>query len=267
MHDLVWFNGQIADASSAQISALSVAALYGNGVFTTVAVYGGEPFVWEKHLRRLTNDSALLHLDLSQFSDDAIRSGLDELLRRNKVLNGRARITILDESPSDLWATRSRSTTSLLITTADFVALPNKLTLGVSPYSINSASPLAGVKSSNYLERIVSRAESRLAGMDESIQLNQRGEVVSAVMANVFWVKDGTLFTPSIATGCLPGTTREFVLENLVCEEVEVLVSELESAEEMFLTSAGIGVAQVSEFNGRRLGKHPHPITSLLPRV
>jgi branched-subunit amino acid aminotransferase/4-amino-4-deoxychorismate lyase len=84
-------------------------------------------------------------------------------------------------------------------------------------------------------------------------------------MANIFWSRNGKLFTPSLETGCLPGTTREFVIENIDCEEVVVGIEELRSANEIFLTSAGIGVVQIAEFEGRELQRNDHTIMKLLP--
>ena len=99
----------------------------------------------------------------------------------------------------------------------------------------------------------------------KAIQLNERDEIASACMANVFWLSNGKLFTPSLETGCLPGTMREFMLENLECDEVEAGIEQIRSADEIFLTSAGIGVTQVAEFDGRRLAGEPHAITGLIP--
>jgi len=84
-------------------------------------------------------------------------------------------------------------------------------------------------------------------------------------MANVFWLKDEKLYTPILATGCLAGTTREFVLENCDCEEVEVAINELDSVDAIFLTSAGIGVINVAQFDKKHLSDVGHPITTLLP--
>ncbi|HEX6125965.1 MAG TPA: aminotransferase class IV [Pyrinomonadaceae bacterium] len=265
MHDLALFNGQITSASVLRVDALSVAALYGKGVFTTVAIYNGKPFLWDKHWHRLMDNSERLEIGLSQFTEDSMRNALHDLILQNGVNNGRARITVFDESASDLWSTSSGSKISLLITTADFTAKRENLRLGVSPYRVNTTSPLAGVKSTNYLERIVALASMRNSGSDEAVQLNERDEIASALMANMFWLKEGQLFTPSLATGCLPGTTREFVIENLKCGEVEAGITELESADEIFLTSAGIGVIQVSEFHGRALLGRRHPIAELIP--
>jgi branched-subunit amino acid aminotransferase/4-amino-4-deoxychorismate lyase len=84
-------------------------------------------------------------------------------------------------------------------------------------------------------------------------------------MANVFWFKDGELFTPSLITGCLAGTTREFVLEQIECTEVEAGIGELDGAEAIFLTSAGIGIVRVAEFEGRELDGVGHPVLDLWP--
>jgi branched-subunit amino acid aminotransferase/4-amino-4-deoxychorismate lyase len=94
--------------------------------------------------------------------------------------------------------------------------------------------------------------------------LNELGSVASACMANLFWLRDGTMFTPALTTGCLAGTTRGFVLERMECREVEAAIESLEAAEAIFLTSAGLGVKSVSEFNGRHLPATSHPITSLI---
>lgn len=265
VHDLASVNFLTLAASDVRIPALSVAALYGKGVFTTVAIHDGTRFLWEKHWRRLKENSDRLGIDISDFPEAKTREALDELIRANLVHDGRGRVTFFDESPGGLWSVDgSASKTSLLITTADPRSQAEHFRLGVSPFTINSASPLAGVKSSNYLEKIASLATARDGGFDESIQLNERGEIAAACMANVFWLKDGELFTPDLATGCLAGTTREFLMENTAVSEVRSGIESMHIADEIFLTSAGLGVVQVSEFEGRVLKRQPHPITELL---
>ncbi len=265
MHDLASVNFLTLAASDVRIPALSVAALYGKGVFTTLAIQNGKPFLWEKHWRRLKENSERLLIDLSDFPETRTREALDELISANLVRDGRGRVTFFDESPGGLWAIdESASKTSLLITTADPRSHAENFRLGVSPFTINSASPLAGVKSSNYLEKIASLATARDGGFDEAIQLNERGEIAAACMANVFWIKDDELFTPALATGCLAGTTREFIIENTAVSEVRTGIDSLHEADEIVLTSAGLGVVQVGEFEGRILKRQPHPITELL---
>jgi branched-chain amino acid aminotransferase len=265
VHDVVSYNGEILIIDSVNIDAVSAAALYGTGVFTTLAIEDRKPFLWDKHWGRLTANGGRLGMDLSGISEPGTRTALEHLIANNDLLRGRARITIFDERSTDIWAGRSRRATGVLIMTADRHQMPSEFRITLSPFAVNSASPLAGVKSCNYLEKILARSEARRRGFDECIQLNERGELASVAMANVFWVKGTSLFTPSLKTGCIAGTTRQFVLENIACQEVETGVEDVQSADEIFLTSAGLGVTQVSEFDGRRLKRGSHPIAGLLP--
>ena len=264
MHRFVSFNGHIAEPGEPRVQALSSAVLYARGVFTTVAVSGGKPFLWDKHWRRLTGDGERLGIDIRGFSAEVTKQSLDELIEKNNVENGRARVTFFDGSTGRIWPFESDRKTSLLITTAEFRTRSGDLRLAVSPYTINSRSPLAGVKSCNYMEKILALDEARVRGFDEAVLLNENGSVASACMANLFWLRGGTLFTPALETGCLPGTTREFVLEKMDCREVESGIESLQTAEAIFLTSAGLGVRSVSEFDARKLPLNHHPILTLI---
>src|SRR5205085_7270766 len=106
--------------------------------------------------------------------------------------------------------------------------------------------------------------EIRTRSFHEAVRLNERGEVASACMSNIFWLSEKKLYTPELSTGCLPGTTREFVLENLECKEVSAGIDALMDAESVFLTSAGLGIAKVSEIDGKKFEITNHPITKLL---
>ena len=94
------------------------------------------------------------------------------------------------------------------------------LAVTLSPYRLNTLSPLAGVKSVNYLEHVIGWEEAHARDFHEAIVLNERGEVASATMANIFWVKHGTVHTPALATGALAGTTRARIIE--LAEELAV---------------------------------------------
>jgi branched-subunit amino acid aminotransferase/4-amino-4-deoxychorismate lyase len=238
--------------------------LYGTGVFTTIAIVDGLPFLWEKHWRRLTAHAAKLEIDVSDYSAAEVFETLTLEIERAGLKEGRARITFSDESESEIWSRGGEKKTSLSIITAERRPVSNESSLTDSPYRINTTSPLAGIKSCNYLEHLLAHNEARSRGLDEAIRLNERNEVASGCMANIFWLKEGKLYTPSLKTGCLAGTTREFVLENLSCEEVEVGIEELDNVEGIFLTSAGVGVVQVRDFDGRKFETVDHEIQTLI---
>lgn len=243
----------------------SSSTLYGRGVFSTISIFDNQPFVWEKHWRRLTQNATKLGIDISEYDEKVVADSLAELIEKSGIKNGRARITFSDESPSEIWGGDGEKKASLSIITADRREIPANFKLTVSPHRINTSSPLVGIKSCNYLEHLLASEEAKSRGFHEAIRLNERGEVASVCMANLFWLKDEKLFTPSLKTGCLAGTTREFVLENLECEEVETGIEAIREADALFLTSAGIGVVQVAEFDGKSLDSAAHHILSVMP--
>lgn len=245
MHKFASFNHEILPASDIKINVISNATLYGKGIFTTIAIYDEQPFLWEKHWRRLNDNADKLGIDLKDFSEQSVKNSLTEIIQKNEIENGRCRLTFFDESSNQIWQTSNTNKTNLLILTADFREIKQSISLTVSTFPINSKSPLANIKSCNYLENIIALENAKKQGFDEAIRINEKSEIVSACMANVFWLKDEKLFTPSLHTGCLAGTTHEFVLENEKVYEVEESLEILENADAIFLTSSGIGIMQI----------------------
>jgi branched-chain amino acid aminotransferase len=260
-----FLDGECIDESSAMIGAMSNAALYGRGVFTTVRISGGEPFLLDKHVRRLRENAVAIGLDDSDDSFADLGSNIRELLDANKLIRGRARITLFDKTSSSLWTSSRDGGVSVLILTADQQPTLREFRLTISPYNVNSRSPLVGVKSCNYLENLVAHSNAKERGFDEAIRLNESGAVASGCMSNVFWLKDGKLFTPRLETGCLAGTTRQFILENIACSETIATIEDIQNAGSIFLTSAGIGVRQAAALDDRQFEAIDHEILHLIP--
>ena len=250
----------MVEASKARVAPVSSAMLYARGVFTTLAIYNANPFLWPKHWQRLSAHADKLSVDLTGCSEKNVGEALYKLIAVNQVKDGRARVIFLARSGRDIWKTKTAGAkkTDLLIMTGDPQRVSEDgLSLAVSPYRINTFSPLSGIKSLNYLDHVLSREEAQSRDFDEAVVLNERGEIVSATTANIFWAKNGTLYTPSLSTGALAGTTRECVIDIAEKHFIPLLegayeMSDLTDADEIFLTSSGLGVAPVTTFDFRR---------------
>lgn len=240
----------------------------GRGIFTTIAIRDGEPFLWEKHWLRLTSAGEKLQIDLSEFSRPSVKAALTRTLESNALRNGRAKITLNDERQNGLWPSSriQAANTSLDIVAGPSRELPDSFRIGISTFPVNSRSPLAGLKTTNYLEPTLCFEAAKTAGFDEAIRLNENGHVTSACFANVFWLKDGEVFTPELSTGCLAGTTREFIIESLDVREIRAEIGELCDADAIFLTSAGIGIVQAASLAEAALTPIHHPILDLIKR-
>jgi len=160
----------------------------------------------------------------------------------------------------DIWKMKvpGAKKTDLLIMTGESQKVPQTgLSLAVSPYRVNTSSLLSGVKSLNYLDHVLAWEEAQSRDFDEAVILNERGEIVSATTANLFWAKNGTLHTPALSTGALAGITRDCVIEMANKHFLPLLegiyeVTDLTDADEIFVTSSSLGVAPVTTFDFRR---------------
>lgn len=273
MHPVIYLNKSMLDATKARVAPVSSAMLYGRGVFTTLAIYDGRPFLWRAHWRRLDEQAVKLSIECAGLSEQSVEDALQKLIKVNQVNTGRARVILLARSGRDFWRTREPAAarkTDLLIMTGNPQHVPSAgMTLAVSPFRVNTFSPLVGIKSLNYLERVLSWEEAQQREFDEAVMLNERGEIVSATMANIFWVREGTIHTPTINTGAYAGVTREAVIGLAGKQFIPVLegsyeLSDLTDADEIFLTSASLGVATVTTFDFRQYSQTPQSITARL---
>ena len=260
MHPVIYLNKTMVEATKARVAPVSSAMLYGRGVFTTLAIFNSHPFLWTKHWQRLAAHANKLDIDHTGCTEKNVGEALHKLIAFNQVQEGRARVILLARSGRDIWKTKTPGAkkTDLLIMTGEPQKLAsNGLSLAVSPYRANTFSPLTGIKSLNYLEHVLSWEEAQSRDFDEAVVLNERGEIVSATTANLFWAKNGTLHTPNLSTGALAGITRECVIEVANQRFIPVLegiyeMQDLTEADEIFLTSSSLGVAPVTTFDFRR---------------
>jgi branched-subunit amino acid aminotransferase/4-amino-4-deoxychorismate lyase len=275
VHPVIYLNKTMVEATKARVAPVSSAMLYGRGVFTTLAIYNGHPFLWSKHWQRLTTHAGKLDIDHSGCTEKSVGDALKKLIAVNQVSDGRARVILLARSGRDLWKTKvpGGKKTDLLIMTGDPPnAPPNGFSLAVSPFRINTFSPLTGIKSLNYLQNVLAWEEAQSRDFDEAVVLNERGEIASATTSNIFWVKDGTVHTPNLSTGAIGGVTRECVIDIASKHFIPLLegiyeMSDLTDADEIFLTSSVLGVAPVTTFDFRRYAVEPGSVTAVIAQA
>ncbi len=260
MHPVIYLNKVMLEATKARVAPVSSAMLYGRGVFTTVAIYNGKPFLWSQHWDRLKDHAERLNIDCAGANERNVGEAVRKLVAVNQVKEGRARAILLARSGRDVWRATKESTRKpdLLIMTSDAQKISSAgLSMAVSPYRYNTFSPLVGIKSLNYLEQVLAWEEAQAREFDEAVMLNERGEIVSATTANIFWAKEGTIHTPALSTGALAGVTRGAVIELAAKQFIPLIegvydLADLTEADEIFLTSASYGIAPVTTFDFRR---------------
>jgi branched-chain amino acid aminotransferase len=123
------------------------------------------------------------------------------------------------------------------------------------PWTRNERGPVAGLKTTSYAENVVALAWARERGAQEAVFANTAGNLCEGTGSNVFYVVDGELRTPSLASGCLAGITRGLLLEWCQVREVDEPAEILARADEVFLASTTRDVQAVRYCDGRDLGE------------
>ena len=250
---LLWLNGVFKDPAEATIGAASAGVLSGWGVFTTIGVWAGRPFAWERHLARLRRDAARAEVPIT-YDDACLRYALDSLIERNVVREGAARLTVTRRG-DERWNLTAGSDVSILVKSQKQESQPpaSGLRLVISPYRIEARRPIAGVKATSYLDYQLVGRVARERGFDEAVLCNSEGAVCECAHSNLFWVQGGKLCTPALQTGCLAGIARDIVIEwaeeeGITVQQGVFSIGQLRAAEEVFVTAATTGPRSVSAF-------------------
>jgi branched-chain amino acid aminotransferase len=263
----IYLNGQFYDREDAKISVFDHGVLYGDGIFEGIRAYNGRIFRLDDHLQRLDESARAILMKLPAPIKD-IEKAVIETVRLNDLKDAYIRLVVtrgIGDLGLDMRKCKHGSTIFII---ADKIELyPDEyyekgLTLVTSTIrqkGLDQVTP--GVKSLNYLANILARAEATAAGAQEAILLNVSGHVSECSGDNIFFIKDGKIFTPPTSAGILAGVTRQVVME-LANVKLGIKVIErnfprydLYSADEVFLTGTGAEVIAGVKIDGRVIGK------------
>ena len=212
MDPLIFHNDRITPLQEARLSPGQVGLLMGWGVFTTLRIYRGQPFAFERHWARMGRDAARLSVPFD-YEEERVREAIVNLARANQRPEGMARVSFV-RNKGGLWEQADdHPPADLLVFTHELVPWPAGHRLRVQPMAIFSAGHYAGAKMLSWVPHAAALERAHAEGFDEFLLLNEKGGIAECSSANVFLVRDGRALTPPLASGCLPGVTREILLE------------------------------------------------------
>ena len=254
----VWVNGGLVDHAQARISPYDHGLLTGDGVFETLRVVAGTPFATRRHLERLGRSAAGLRLPCPAAS--VIRAAMDDVIAANGLDTGRLRVTVTG-GPSALGSDRDVVEPTVIVAGGPLPAWPPSTDVVVAPWPRNERGALAGFKTISYAENVVALAFARDRGAGEALFGNLAGNLCEGTGTNVFVGVEGRLVTPPLTGGCLPGVTRDLLLQLVEVAEEELPLSALASVDEAFVTSSTRDVQAIRAIDGRTLPACPGPLT------
>jgi branched-chain amino acid aminotransferase len=262
----VWLNGAILPIAAARIDTADRGFTLGDGLFETIRAVDGQPAHLERHLRRLRAGAALLALPLAR-TDTELADAIALTLDANALTDAAIRLTVSrGPAPRGVMPPRDADPTVLVSAGALPGAAEPAYAIISKVMRRNEMSPLCRVKSLSYLDGVLARLEAADRGADEALLLNTQGRIAEATAANVFIVSGGTIVTPPVADGALPGIMREVLIERCGAVEAPLLTEDLLAADAAFLSNS-LGLRPLASLGGRPLRARPALIAALWRRA
>ena len=258
IHRFVLHNDAICESSDRVLSPGQVGLLSGWGVFSTLRVAEGVLFAFERHWARMARDAASFHVPIPG-EPEKVRRKLLDLVEANGAYNATLRLVIV-RNTGGIWAgPASGPASGVIALTADSKDWGQGVKLGYVPQARHAGCGLAGTKILSWAMNLTWLESAQARGFDEALLLNERGEVAECTSANIFIANGPRVWTPPLSSGCLPGVTRELLLSEMHAPGVEVTEkaltpAELESADEVFITSTTRDLLPVIQIEGKRVG-------------
>jgi branched-chain amino acid aminotransferase len=242
----IWFDGKLVPWREANIHVLSHALHYASSVFEGQRAYNGEIFKLNEHCERLRKSANILGFDIP-WSDDEIAAACRDVLKANRLTDAYMRpVAWLGSERMGVSPTGAKPHVAIAAWEWGKYFSPEKAAKGIrltiapwrrpAPYTAPVHSKASGL----YMIAMLSRKHAEDTGFDDALMFDWRGQVAEATGANVFFVREGTLHTPT--PDCfLNGITRQTIMDlarnrGIEVNERAIWPDELESFEQMFLT-------------------------------
>ncbi len=221
------FDGNMIPADEPIVPAVSRGLMYGDGVFETFRTYSGQTLFLQKHIDRLYQGLDILEISF-RFDLIQLKKLILDLLSKNKLLtdDGIVRLQVWRDGQRGYHPDDNSEIHFSLTASACPVRfnMPNLVT--VAQRRIPSESLPTNVKFTNSINYILAAREAAEKGGDEALMQTVDGHISETTIANIFWIRDDNIYTPSVKCDLIPGITRDIVLQIIDQKNLEVKVGE-----------------------------------------
>jgi len=255
-----WINGRPCD----QVATTDRALNYGDGIFTTILVEQGQCQDLPAHIARLQQGITLLSIaNIDAHALQALASQLaniagDQSMAVLKVLISRGAGT---RGYSSVGCNNPLIVVTLAQLPTHYANLrQDGISLGVSTIALGLNPLLAGIKHLNRLEQVLVRQQIDSSDFDDAVVLDCQGYIVETAIANIFWVKDNIVYTPSLDLAGVNGIMRAKVLAWLSEDGYQVKIDRYRlgsiiSADEVFITNCLMTIVRVNNIEEASFNK------------
>lgn len=262
MHRYFLYGAQILPHNEKVLSAGQVGLLNGWGVFSTLRAKDGVLFEFGRHWARMVKDAGAMGV-VMPCGEQELETRLHQLLDANEAPDATVRVVVV-RNRGGMWEGDGITEESDLIGfSAPLKEWGETVTLGVQPHARYAACEFSGAKILSWSMNLTWLERAQQRGFDEVLLLNEFGEVSECTSANVFAKFGPEVLTPPLSSGCLPGVTRQLLLDTIQVEgyhvrEAALTVAALRHADACFITSSTRDVRAVRSIEGTALKQDPH---------
>lgn len=260
--EYLMINGEFHRTADPVFNSRNRSFRYGDGLFESMRMIGGQLCFSQRHMQRLMSGVSLLQLRLP---DQFIHASLDDRARQLAEKNGsngnaRMRLTVFRNDGGYYHPVTNDATWMLEIWASDTPQYQmNEKGLSVELYQDirKPVNKLSNLKTANAQLYVLAALYAEKMGVDDSILINQNGNVIEATGSNLFAVKNGVLYTSPVSEGCVAGVMRSVIMEiaqenRIAVYEVPLPLSVLLNSDEIFLTNAVRGIQWVGAYRAKK---------------
>lgn len=263
MSTYVNFNGEIIPSGKAILTADNRSFRYGDGLFETIKVVKGRIILENFHFERFISGAGILQFDPAPgLTREVLAVRILDLCERNgHSQHARVRMVLFRGNsglfdPSDHFPNVIIQTWALPAAGGsgnESPVSPEEWVIGIFPDARKSCDLYANLKSNNYQVSVQAAIYAGRHQLNDCLVLNSYGRIAESAIANIFYCKNGKIYTPPLSEGCVAGVMRRFLLEEAEKEGMDLVektttLTDLESADEVFLTNVIQGIRRVSGF-------------------
>ena len=264
MNEFVIYNGQIYTSDKLPLAFNNRAFKYGDTFFESIKCNGHYPLHFHLHYKRMVKAMIGLKMDIVSFpSEEQWQAYIVQLLRKKKSF-GASRVRLQVFRAGEGLYTPTTGQVNYLIESSPLTSVPymlNSKGLLVEVYDEmkKQYSPLSAFKNGNSLHYVLAACFKNENDLDDVLLVNDKNKIIEANSSNLFWIKDGIVYTPSIFTGCIDGVMRALVINSIdkhglvrLIETQGATQQVLLDADELFITNAIQGIQWIVGFKEKR---------------
>ncbi|MEK7226757.1 MAG: aminotransferase class IV, partial [Bacteroidota bacterium] len=259
----ICFNGKIMPADAPVLMASNRSYRYGDGLFETMKLANGKIALADYHFERLFSGLSLLQFEVPKlFVPEKLEQEILLLARKNNCEQlARIRLSVFRGNGGLYDDDRTLQYVMECWPLSEPVNQLNEngLVVDIFPDARKSCDQFSNLKSANFLPYSMAALFAKENKLNDCFVLNTHKRICDATVANIFWIKDGNIFTPPLLEGCVNGVMRRYLLEKMRdagygIQEIPANVSDLKSADEVFLSNAVNGIRWVGQFRSKKYG-------------